>query len=268
MNPPDRSYLFVPGDRPDRFDKALAADADAVILDLEDAVQPQRKREAHDAVAQWLKTTDARVFVRVNPQGTPWHEEDCRLFVGNAVRGVMLPKAEDPQGVALVARALQPGQELIALIETVEGHFATAAIAKVPGVTRLAFGSFDFLADAGMQRDEDLDGIRIDLVLQSRRANLPAPIDGVSLAVNDAACMERDTRRSRQLGFGGKLCIHPGQVAPAHAGFAPLAEEIAWAHRVLAAMSKGPLGAIAVDGKLIDKPLLLRAEALLRDAKR
>lgn len=268
MTPPDRTYLFVPGDRPDRFDKALAAGADAVILDLEDAVQPARKGEAREAIAQWLATTAARVFVRINPQGTPWHEEDCRLLSAKAVRGVILPKSEDPQGVALVARGIRPQQELIVLIETVAGHFATAAIAQVPGVTRLAFGSFDFMADARMESDEDLGPIRISLVMESRRANLPAPIDGVSLAIDDAVCMERDTRRSRQLGFGAKLCIHPKQVAPAHAGFAPLEEEIAWAHRVLAAMAEGPLGAIAVDGKLIDKPVLLRAEALLREARR
>lgn len=267
MTPFPRSYLFVPGDRPERFDKALAAGAHAVILDLEDAVLPERKEQARAAIAQWLAQASAPVFVRINPAGTPWHDEDCALFESPALRGVMLPKAEDATQLARLARHLGDGQEIIPLVETVAGHFEAQALARVPRVSRLAFGSFDFMSDSGIQADgEELDAVRIHLVLASRHAGLRPPIDGVSLAIDDAAQLERDVRRSRRYGMGGKLCIHPKQVNVVHVGFAPKPEEVAWARRVLDALAGGPLGAIAVDGKLVDKPIALRAEAILAEA--
>ena len=268
MNPSARSYLFVPGDRPERFDKAVATGAHAVILDLEDAVTPERKVQARQAIAGWLKTTSTRVFVRVNPEGTAWHADDCELLLGSdKLAGVMVPKAEDCASIARLAQRLADGQELIPLVESVAGHFEAAALARVPRVSRLAFGSFDFMSDSGIQSDgEELDAVRINLVLVSRHAGLRAPIDGVSLAIDDAQQLERDVRRSRRLGMGAKLCIHPKQVPVVHAGFAPKPEEIEWARRVRDALASGPLGAIAVDGKLVDKPIALRAEAILAEA--
>jgi citrate lyase subunit beta/citryl-CoA lyase len=268
MNPSPRSYLFVPGDRPERFDKALATGAHVVILDLEDAVTPERKVQAREAIAQWLAQASARVLVRVNPEGTPWHDDDCALLAECAqLAGVMVPKAEDPTSITRLARHLGDGQELIPLIESVAGHFEAAALARIPRVGRLAFGSFDFMADSGIQSDgEELDAVRTNLVLVSRHANLRPPIDGVSLAIDDAAQLEADVRRSRRFGMGAKLCIHPKQVAIVHAGFAPKPEEVAWARRVTEALASGPLGAIAVDGKLVDRPIALRAEAILAEA--
>ena len=267
MTSSPRSYLFVPGDRPERFDKALATGAHAVILDLEDAVTPERKEQARAAIAGWLATTAARVFVRVNPQGTPWHDEDCELLESPAVAGVMVPKAQEATSIARLARHLGDGQELIPLVETVAGHFEAGALARIPRVSRLAFGSFDFMADSGIQSDaEELDAVRTNLVLVSRHAGLRAPIDGVSVAIDDAAQLERDVRRSRRFGLGAKLCIHPKQVAIVHAGFAPTPAEVAWARRVLDALASGPLGAIAVDGKLVDRPVALRAQAILDEA--
>lgn len=267
MNPSARSYLFVPGDRPERFDKAVATGAHAVILDLEDAVIPDRKVQAREAIAGWLKGTPARVFVRVNPEGTPWHADDCELLLEtDKLAGVMVPKAEEHTSIARLARHLGDGQELIPLVETVAGHFEAAALARVPRVSRLAFGSFDFMFDSGIQADgEELDAVRTNLVLVSRHAGLRAPIDGVSLAIDDSEQLERDVRRSRRLGMGAKLCIHPKQVAVVHAGFAPKPDEVAWARRVLEALASGPLGAIAVDGKLVDRPIALRAEAILAE---
>jgi citrate lyase subunit beta/citryl-CoA lyase len=268
MNPSARSYLFVPGDRPERFDKAIATGAHAVILDLEDAVTPERKVQAREAVSQWLANASVRVFVRVNPEGSPWHEDDCALLRDCArLAGVMVPKAEDHTSIGRLARHLGDGQELIPLVETVAGHFEAAALARIPRVSRLAFGSFDFMADSGIQADgEELDAVRTNLVLVSRHAGLRAPIDGVSAAIDDAAQLERDVRRSRRFGMGAKLCIHPKQVPIVHAGFAPKPEEVAWARRVLEALASGPLGAVAVDGKLVDRPVALRAEAILAEA--
>jgi citrate lyase subunit beta/citryl-CoA lyase len=267
MNPFARSYLFVPGDRPERFDKALATGAHAVIVDLEDAVTPERKEQARAAIAQWLEKATSRVFIRINPEGTDWHDEDRELLDSPAVAGVMVPKAEEATSIARLARHLGDGQELIPLVETVAGHFEAAALARVPRVSRLAFGSIDFMSDSGIQSDaEELDAVRTNLVLVSRHAGLRAPIDGVSLAIDDAAQLEQDVRRSRRFGMGAKLCIHPKQVAVVHAGFAPKPEEVAWARRVLDALASGPLGAIAVDGKLVDRPIALRAEAILAEA--
>jgi citrate lyase subunit beta/citryl-CoA lyase len=255
------------GDRPERFDKALAAGAHAVILDLEDAVVPERKLQARKAIAAWLAQTPARVFVRVNPEGTPWYADDCELLGSAQLAGVMVPKAEDHTSIARLARHLGDGQELIPLVETVAGHFEAAALARVPRVSRLAFGSFDFMSDSGIQSDgEELDAVRTNLVLVSRHAGLRPPIDGVSLAIDDPAQLERDVRRSRRFGLGAKLCIHPKQVPVVHAGFAPKPEDVAWARRVLDALASGSLGAIAVDGKLVDRPIALRAEAILSEA--
>jgi citrate lyase subunit beta/citryl-CoA lyase len=263
----DRSYLFVPGDRPERFDKALASGAHAVILDLEDAVIPERKDQARAAMHTWLTQAQTQVWIRVNPADTPWHTDDCALLALPAVRGVMLPKAESADGLRQLASRLRPGQGLIPLVESVAGWFEALPLAQVTGVTRLAFGSFDFMSDSGIQGDgEELDSVRTQLVLASRRAGLPAPIDGVSLAIDDNTQLEEDVRRSRRFGFGAKLCIHPRQVAGVHTAFAPTVAQIEWAKKVIAALASGPLGAIAVDGKLVDKPIALLAETILAEA--
>lgn len=263
----DRSYLFVPGDKPDRFDKAVKTGAHAVIIDLEDAVSPGRKVLARQAVGEWLRGTSVGVLVRINPLGTEWHQDDLEVLRAPGARGVVVPKAEDVGALSVLAASLRAGQELIPLVESVRGYFEAAALAKVPGVTRLAFGTFDFMGDAGIGADaEELDAVRTHLVLVSRMANLPAPVDGVSLAIDDAPQLEHDVRRSRRFGMGAKLCIHPKQVDTVHAGYAPTVEEIGWARRVMAALANGPLGAVAVDGKLVDKPIARRAEALLLEA--
>lgn len=264
---PHRSHLFVPGDRPERFDKAVASGAHATIIDLEDAVQPARKDAARAALRSWLEQTQARVIVRINAAGTPWYEEDGRLLALPAVTGVMVPKAEDPAAIAALARSLRQDQWLVPLVETVAGHFAAAEIARVAGVYRLAFGSFDFMADAGIRGDaEELDAVRTHLVLVSRQARIVAPIDGVTVSTDDVAQIERDVARSRRFGMGGKLCIHPRQVPIVNAGFAPTAAEVEWAHRVVAALAEGGQGAVAVDGKLVDRPIELIARSILEEA--
>jgi citrate lyase subunit beta/citryl-CoA lyase len=263
----ERSYLFVPGDRPERFDKALASGAHAVILDLEDAVQPERKPAAREAVRTWLAQSGKPVWIRINQSDSAWHEDDCSLLASPSVRGVMLPKAQDVPGLENVTRRLRDGQQVIPLVESVAGWFEALPLARVPGVLRLAFGSVDFQSDSGIQGEgEEMNAVRTQLVLVSRLAGLQAPIDGVSVAIDDAAQLEADVRRSRRFGFGAKLCIHPKQVAGVHTGFAPTAAEVAWARRVVDALAAGPLGAITVDGKMVDKPIALLAQAILAEA--
>ena len=263
-----RSYLFVPADRPERIAKALVSGADAVIVDLEDAVAAPAKDEARHALAAWLRAAGAgpQVVVRVNGADTEWFSADLATCAAPAVRAVMLPKAGQRGDVAAVHQAL-PGKPIIALIETAEGFDRMREIAHSAGVERLAFGSIDFQLDLGMAGNgEELLFFRSHFVLESRLARLAPPVDGITTAIDDAALVERDAQAARRLGFGAKLCIHPRQVEAVNRGFMPTATEIDWARRVLAAAQQAAGAAVAVDGKMVDRPVLMRAEALLRQA--
>jgi citrate lyase subunit beta / citryl-CoA lyase len=262
-----RAWLFVPGHRPERFDKALAAGADRVIVDLEDAVAPADKAAARMALARWLGATPARVAVRVNAADTDWFADDLALVDAPAVSTVVLPKAEDPKVLAQLA-ARRHGLALVPLLESAAGFAALRSLAAAPGVERLAFGHLDFQVDLGMRdaAEDELLPFRAEIVLASRLARIAPPLDGVTAAIDDAVRLADDVARARRLGFGGKLCIHPKQVAGVRAGFAPGEAEIAWAQRVLAAAQQAGGAAIAVDGKMVDRPVMLRAEAILRDA--
>lgn len=274
MTPHCRSYLFVPGDRPERFDKALAAGADAIVIDLEDAVAPPNKTQARAAVADWLSakhlTAEGPVIVRINGAETPWFQEDLALCAHAGVAAVMLPKAERIEEVLAAARtsADERRTAVLPLIETAVGFSRAQAIAVTAGVQRLAFGAIDFQLDLGIHGDdEELLFFRSQLVLASRLAGIEAPIDGVCTALDDAQRLGREATRARRLGFGAKLCIHPRQVEAVNRAFSPGEDEIAWAQRVLQSAA-GNGGAVAVDGKMVDRPVILRAEAIVREAQR
>jgi citrate lyase subunit beta/citryl-CoA lyase len=258
-----RSYLFVPADRPERYAKALASGADAVIVDLEDAVAAGAKDSARAALAAWLDGGGSGIAVRINDAASAAFDDDLRLVARDGVAAVVVPKAERADDLARV-RAAAPAAALLPLIETAAGIASARRIASAPGVRRLAFGSIDLQLDLGIDGDGDeLLVFRSELVLASRLAALDAPVDGVSTAIDDAAALDADTRRARRLGFGAKLCIHPRQIAAVHAAFAPSADELAWAERVVAATVGAGGGAVAVDGRMVDRPVLLRARALL-----
>ena len=260
-----RSLLFVPGDRPERFDKAATCGAHGVILDLEDAVAPAAKAEARGMVASWL-SAGREVFVRINALQTEWHADDLRMLQAVPGSGVMLPKA-DAESLARTAQAL-PGRRIIALLETVSGYMELAQMARVPGLERIAFGSVDFAAESGIADEGDaMTGVRVQIVLHSCHAGLMAPIDGVSVHFDDDARMRADALRSRQLGFGGKLCIHPRQVAPVNAAFLPTPQDIRWAQAVMAAFEASAGAATSVDGKMIDKPVVDRARRILAESR-
>jgi citrate lyase subunit beta/citryl-CoA lyase len=259
-----RSLLFVPGDRPERFAKAAASGAHDVILDLEDAVAPASKAQARVAVAAWL-ADGGKAFVRINGADTSWFEEDVAMLQKAARARIMLPKAE-PESLARLASMLAQ-RPVIALVETVAGYLSLRDVAGAPGVERLAFGSVDFAAESGIADEGDaITGIRIQIVLESCRAKLVAPIDGVSVEFTDEAVMRADGHRSRRLGFGGKLCIHPRQVQAVNAAFRPTADEIDWAHRVLAAFELSGGAATSLNGKMIDKPVVARALQILAES--
>ncbi|CAN7635565.1 CoA ester lyase [Acidovorax sp. LjRoot66] len=270
------TFLFVPAIRPERIAKALASGAGAVVVDLEDAVAPGEKAAARTALLAAVKALEpaqrARLLVRANAAGTPWHTDDVAAVaacVAQGLAGAMLAKAESAAVLAAVARALGPQGLLVPLVESNAGLDALDALAQAPQVVRLAFGHLDFQVDLGMEcaADEaELLPVRLALVRASRRAGLAAPVDGVTTATDDLARLAEDTARSRRLGFGGKLCIHPAQVAPVQAAFAPDPAALAWARRVLDEASAHGGAVFRLDGRMVDAPVLALAARLLARA--
>ena len=261
------AWLFVPATRPDRFAKALAAGATQVIVDLEDAVAPVDKASARAALAAWLPQAPAPVAVRINSADTPWFADDLALLALPNLAAVMCPKAEATATLAQLA-ALRPGLALLPLVESAAGMANARALAAAPQVLRLAFGSIDLQADLGLRdaTEDELLPFRAELVLATRLAGIAPPLDGVTTAIDNPTLLAQDVARARRLGFGGKLCIHPRQVAGVCQGFAPSADELAWAQRVLQAAGHHAGAAVQVDGKMVDKPVLLRAQAIVREA--
>jgi citrate lyase subunit beta/citryl-CoA lyase len=261
------TWLFVPGDRPDRFAKAAAAGADEIILDLEDAVVPASKPAARDAAVAWLSAAGS-AWVRVNAPTTSWYDADVTALLScPGVRGLVVPKAEDPEPLAELGRRLRPGQRLVALVETARGVADVRAVAACPAVSRLAFGAIDFALDIDAQEDDtSLLLARSSLVLASRVAGIAPPLDGVTTDVADPSAAGADARRARALGFGGKLCIHPSQIEPVGREFRPTQADVAWARAVLSGAGAAAGASTGSDGHMIDKPVRDRARRILERA--
>jgi citrate lyase subunit beta/citryl-CoA lyase len=265
---PTRSWLFVPATRPERFEKAAASGADRIIVDLEDAVAPDAKREARRAVTATALPRSVPVYLRVNGAGTEWTDEDVAAAAALPLAGVVVPKAERAAHLAEIASRLPEGMPLVAIIETALGVEQALEVARAPRVERLAFGAVDFQLDIG-GRDGDplqLAYARSRIVIASRVAGLAAPIDSVSLALDDAAAVGQDADQARRFGFAGKLCIHPRQVAAVHRAFAPTAEELEWARGLVAALQARPpeqRGAFSFRGTMVDRPVIDRANQIL-----
>lgn len=249
--------LFVPAHRPERFAKAAASGADAIILDLEDAVPVDAKDVARDALRTDFTTLP--IIARINAAGTPWHAADLAAVRALPIAAIMVPKAEAGDGLAAIATEMP----VIALIESARGLASARTVAALPGIARLAFGSVDFCAELGCAHIRDaLLAARSELVLAARLGATIAPVDGVTTAIDDMAQVADDARYARTLGFGGKLCIHPKQIHAVKEGFLPDAAEIAWAKKVLASGD----GATAVDGAMVDEPVRKRARSILARA--
>lgn len=271
------TWLFVPGERPERFDKAAGSAADEVVLDLEDAVPPAGKDAAREQVCRWLASAGTG-WVRVNGADTPWFEADLAalaavgavpaLAARTGLRGVLVPKADDPEDLALVRARVGPDRGVMALVESARGVAGALALAATDAVDRLAFGSVDLAVDLdAVEEDRSLLLARSMLVLASRAAGKPGPVDGITGSWDDPELVRSDAYRSRRLGFTGKLCIHPAQLDPAAAAFRPTEAELAWARRVLDAVGDDAPGAVAVAGQMVDKPVLDRARAIARRAR-
>lgn len=266
-----RTYLFVPGNRPERFAKALASSADAIVIDLEDAVAADAKAAARDAIGSWLaaRTHDerSRIAVRINDAASPHFADDLALLKRTNPALVMLAKSEGTPGIEAVCDA-SSDVSVLALVESARGVESVDAIARAPGVARLIFGTLDLALDLGLDITDLLDPLAYAaarLVLASRLAGLPSPVAGVTPQIGDAARLASDLAWERRHGFPAKLCIHPGQVDAIHAAMRPSDDELAWARRVIEADASSP-GAAQLDGRMIDRPVVLRAERALAQA--
>lgn len=269
------SLLFVPANRPDRYEKAIASGADAVILDLEDSVPPAEKAAARQSLRDaWpaISALGTPLVVRVNADASGFLELDLAALRRIApAPPIMLSKAESPQQVARV-RAVVGEAAIIPLLETAAGLRAMDAIASAPGVARLAIGHLDFMADTGIRAsagEPELAPLRFAVAIASRAAGLAPAVDGVTVQTDDPRQLREDIERARRFGFGGKLCIHPRQVPIVHEAFAPTEDELAWARRVVDADAAAGGRAVQVDGRMVDLPVVSLARlTLARQRKR
>jgi citrate lyase subunit beta/citryl-CoA lyase len=265
--------LFVPGDRPERFAKATAAGAGVVIIDLEDAVAAESKSAALTAVVGAVAPSDGgpsvRALVRVNPLGSRQYDADITLLLsaaraaGSGLLGIVVPKAEDAGALRQLRADMPKHLALVPLVESALGVVNAVELARVPGVTRLAFGAIDFALDIDADGgDRFLDHARSQLVLASRAAGIAAPLDSPSTDIKDTSRVVESSRLARNFGFGGKLCIHPAQLDSVHGAFAPTQADVEWALSVIGAEG----GAAQVDGQMIDRPVTERAKRILQRA--
>jgi citrate lyase subunit beta / citryl-CoA lyase len=263
-----RSYLFVPANRPERFEKAFASGAHAVIIDLEDSVPLLEKIAARAAAAKWL-SQGKPTLVRLNSTVTEWFSDDVRLCDLPGVAGIVLPKCETAEEVRRVTECSGQRVRILPLIETAQGVWNAPTLAQCDLVDRLVFGSIDLQLDLGIKGDgSELDYFRSQLVLVSRVAGIRSPVDGVCTSINDAEKLRAQTLSAQRFGFGGKLCIHPQQVSVVNQTFLPNSQEIAWARRVIDAASAAGGSAVALDGMMVDRPVVARAEAILGELER
>jgi citrate lyase subunit beta / citryl-CoA lyase len=256
------SLLFVPGSRPDRFGKAVAANPGIVILDLEDAVAAAAKDAARTHAASWLQNGNV-AMVRINATGTEWYDADAAM-VREVGCPVMLPKCEHPDQVAGLG-GIVGDVPIVALIETASGILNAPEICAASGVARVAFGSIDLATQLGVDPADTtaLLAARSQLVLACAAAGIAGPVDSPTLDLSDEAGWRADARRARDLGFTGKLCIHPRQVQATEQTFAPTPAELSWARDVV---DSGPDAVSTVAGTMVDPPVVERARRLLARA--
>lgn len=268
-----QAFLFVPANRPDRFAKSLATRAHAVIVDLEDAVPLSDKDVARDAIRReltpWLQQCPERIVLRVNACGTPFFDDDLRLVNELGIRHLILPKTESHEQLSSVVNALSFSPLLIPMIESPKGVDQVKAIAAHPNTLRLTLGNIDLQFSFGLQCGPDeleLLPVRHQILLASRLAEIAAPIDGVTVQIESPEQLQADILRAKRLGFQGKLCIHPKQVNGVIEGFQPSAQEVEYAQAVVAADQASHGGVVQLNGKMVDRPVVMLAQFVLQKA--
>jgi citrate lyase subunit beta/citryl-CoA lyase len=283
---PIRTALFVPGTRLDRVSKALASGADAVIIDLEDAVPLSRKSEIRQEVARFLNEMgDPKIMVRVNGPDTAFFTDDIAQIATATLLTIIVPKVESVEDIAAIhqgllhvekEKGLVAGQiAVIGLIETAKAVDDISRIVHArtdpQRLRTVAFGAADYTADLGIEITKDgaeLFYARSRLPIACRAAGLEPPLDTpFMIDLKDLTALETESLRAKQLGFQGKLCIHPNQIARVNRIFSPKPEEIRQARKVIEAFEKAEAagqGAIQVEGKFVDYPVVARARRILQ----
>jgi citrate lyase subunit beta/citryl-CoA lyase len=259
-----RSFLFVPGDRPERFEKARRSEADTFVIDWEDAVALANRDAARQHCVEILGEWTSLPLLRISdPTQSDGQADLAALQELNRPIDVMVAKAESADQLTAVASALPRGSSIVALVETARGILGAVSLAAHPDVVRLAFGHLDLAAQIGLDPDDipALAPARFQLVAASAAAGIAPPVDGISTSVTDRRKVDADTREGRRQGFTAKLCIHPRQVLWVHAALAPTQDEIDWATRVLA--TSDPHGVAVSEDGFVDRPVYLRAKAIL-----
>jgi len=282
---PPRSLLFVPATSPDKVEKALASAADGVIVDLEDAVAVAEKPRARDSAARLLKQRrSTQVYLRVNALTTPFCFDDLAAAASATLDGIVLPKAETASELATVdwvlaqweAKHGKPAGSIAVLpiLETACGIAAAAAIAQASQrVRQLMFGAVDFALDLDVDVADETGAVahaRFAVALASRQAGLAAPIDSVFTGIRDLDGLRAAASRARAMGFGGKACIHPAQIAPINEVFSPSEAELARAREIVAAFDAAEAAgaaAVSVGGVMVDYPVVEKARRVLATAR-
>lgn len=276
-----RSLLFVPGDRPDRMGKAFAAGADALILDLEDAVAASAKMEARRHVAEFIRGVGgSQIWVRVNPLDSPENERDLDAVLAERPHGIVLPKAEGGHSVDELARRLTErgnvsAQTLAIGTETPAAIFGLGTYGGAKRLAGLTWGAEDLPAAIGAVTSREEDGgftapyeIARALCLFGAAAAGVAPIETVYPNFRDEEGLAAYAARARRDGFTGMMAIHPAQVDIINRAFTPSAEEIAHARDVIEAFAANPgAGALSLDGRMIDRPHLVQAQRIIAAAE-
>lgn len=263
-----RSWLYVPGDRPDRVGKALASAADAVVVDLEDAVSPGRKDLARQTVRDLVANSAhalERVWVRINPPTSPWGAADLEAVTSLPLAGLRVPRADDPRQVREIAD--RTGLPLQLIVETAAGLARSVELATAHDhVVGVGLGESDLAADLRVTDDAGLDWARGQIVVAARAAGLPSPVQSVWTDVRDLEGLRRSSRHGRALGFLGRSVVHPHQIEPVHEVYTPTHEEVAAARRVIAAADaargRGEVALLDEEGRFIDPAVVDRAAVI------
>ena len=267
-----QTFLFAPGHRPEFFSKALNSSSKAVIIDLEDAVPPEQKSAARKNLQELFKDCSAenleRILIRINPMDGPFTEADLAFL--NTLRvplHIVVPKAESLAQLNTLSSTVPHVKWIVPIIESAIGIDRVKEIATHPQTLRLALGNIDTQADLGLTCDAvetELLPVRFAMTLATRLAQIAPPIDGVTTDIANQDLLKTDTQRSKRLGFGAKLCIHPKQVDGIMDCFKPTPAEVEYARRVVAADQESKGAAVKLDGKMVDRPVVLLAQRTLK----
>lgn len=270
---PNTIYLFVPGNDEKKIRKSLTTSCDAIIFDLEDAVQVSQKDDARNLLKNVLtnedtiKNSNQKKFIRINSIHTPWFEDDLNLLKRLNIDGLMLPKCEDASHVKAISQACQD-IEIIPLIETAQGVWNAKEILQVSHqVQRLAFGAVDFALDIGVEwsvEGTERDAAMKHLVLASRFTGVDSPVDAVFPIIDDKLSLQKDATFAKKIGFYGKMVIHPKHIEWVQEIYQPTVEQIEWSKKVVKKYEESnETGAFEMDGKLIDLPVYKQAKKVL-----